>query len=125
MNPIINPWFFYFISVTNVLKGILLFVGGVGTVIFVIAAFCIFADEGEFDDEDNTCKGIKKAIIIGVIMLVLGIFTPSSDTCYQMLAASLVTPDNIETVKDNTKDLVDYIIDIADQLSDADEDKDD
>ena len=36
MNPIINPLFFYFISVTDVLRLLLLIVG------FGVAAICIF-----------------------------------------------------------------------------------
>lgn len=41
-----------------------------------------------------------------------------------MLTASLITPDNIEVVKDGTQELVDYIIDVADQITEDDDDDD-
>lgn len=121
MNPIINPLFFYFISVTNVLRFLLL-IGGfgvVGVVLFVGFVCCI-----DYDAED-ILKFLKKPIIIGLIVGTIGIFVPSENTCYKMLAASLITPDNIEVVKDGTQELVNYIIDVADQITDEDDEDDD
>lgn len=121
MNPIINPLFFYFISVTNVLRFLLL-IGGfgvVGVALFVGFVCCI-----DYDAED-ILKFLKKPIIIGLIVGTIGIFVPSENTCYKMLAASLITPDNIEVVKDGTQELVNYIIDVADQITDDDDDDDD
>ena len=121
MNPIINPLFFYFISVTDVLRFLLL-IGGFGVVavvLFVGVICCV-----DYDVED-IIKFLKKPLIIGLIVGTIGIFVPSENTCYKMLAASLVTPDNIEVVKDGTQELVDYIIDVADQITEDDDDDDD
>lgn len=122
MNPIINPLFFYFISVTDVLRFLLL-IGGFGVaaiVVFIGFICCVDYDAGDI------IKFLKKPLIIGLIVGTIGIFVPSENTCYKMLAASLITPDNIEVVKDGTQELVDYIIDVADQITDDDdEDKDD
>ena len=122
MNPIINPLFFYFISVTGVLRCLLLF-GGFGICgILVFEGFICCVDY----DIEEVFKCFKKPVIIGLIVGTIGVFVPSENTCYKMLAASLITPDNIEIVKDGTQDLVDYIIDVADQItSDDDEDKND
>lgn len=120
MNPIINPLFFYFISVTNVLRFLLL-IGGFGlTAIVIFVGFICYID---YDAED-IIKFLKKPFIIGLIVGTIGIFVPSENTCYKMLAASLITPDNIEVVKDGTQELVDYIIDVADQITEDDDDDD-
>ena len=121
MKPIINPLFFYFISVTDVLR-LLLLIGGFGfaaIVLFVGFICCV-----DYDVED-IIKFLKKPLIIGLIVGTIGIFVPSENTCYKMLAASLITPDNIEVVKDGTQELVDYIIDVADQITEDDDDDDD
>ena len=120
MNPIINPLFFYFISVTDVIR-LLLLIGGFGlTAIVIFVGFICCVD---YDVED-IIKFLKKPLIIGLIVGTIGIFVPSENTCYKMLAASLITPDNIEVVKDGTQELVDYIIDVADQITEDDDDDD-
>lgn len=119
MNPIINPLFFYFISVTDVLRFLLL-IGGFGLtaiVLFVGFISCI-------DYDADIIKFLKKPLIIGLIVGTIGIFVPSENTCYKMLAASLITSDNIEVVKDGTQELVDYIIDVANQITEDDDDDD-
>ena len=121
MNPIINPLFFYFISVTDVLRFLLL-IGGFGVAAVVL--FGGFICCVDYDVED-IIKFLKKPLIIGLIVGTIGIFVPSENTCYKMLAASLITPDNIEVVKDGTQELVDYIIDVADQITEDDDDDDD
>lgn len=117
MNPIINPLFFYFISVTGVLR-LLLLIGGfgaAGVIIFIGFICCV-----DYDAADMF-KFLKKPLIIGLIVGTIGVFVPSENTCYKMLAASLITPDNIEVVKDGTQELVDYIIDVADQITEDDD----
>lgn len=117
MNPIINPLFFYFISVTNVLRFLLL-IGGFG--VAGAALFVGFICSIDYD-AINILKFLKKPIIIGLIVGTIGVFVPSENTCYKMLAASLITPDNIEVMKDGTQELVNYIIDVADQITDDDD----
>lgn len=120
MNPIINPLFFYFISVTGVLRFLLLIGGfGLAAIVFFVGFICCV----DYDAED-IIKFLKKPLIIGLIVGTIGIFVPSENTCYKMLAASLITPDNIEVVKDGTQELVDYIIDVADQITEDDDDDD-
>lgn len=118
MNPIINPIFFYFISVTGVLRNIML----IGS--FAIAGCIVFAGFICCVDVDieEAFNAFKKPVIIFLLIGTLGIFIPSENTCYKMLAASLITPDNIEVVKDGTQELVNYIIDVADQITDDDDD---
>lgn len=120
MNPIINPLFFYFISVTDVLRFLLLISGfGLTAIILFVGFIC-----GVDYDAEDIIKFLKKPLIIGLIVGTIGIFVPSENTCYKMLAASLITPDNIEVMKDGTQELVDYIIDVADQITEDDDDDD-
>ena len=97
MTYIINPWMFYLISLSDMLKwttGILAIIAFVGVLIFW--------------DERN--KYAKRCFIVGCISLVICLFLPSKDTCYKMLIASQVTTENIENAKETVKDVVDYII---------------
>lgn len=71
---------------------------------------------------EEAFNAFKKPVIIFLLIGTLGVFIPSENTCYKMLAASLITPDNIEVVKDGTQELVNYIIDVADQITDDDDD---
>ena len=74
MNPIINPLFFYFISVTDILRFLLL-IGGFGVV--VICVFVSFICCVDYDGEE-ILKFFKKPIIIGLIVGTSGIFVPSA-----------------------------------------------
>ena len=58
---------------------------------------------------------------LGAVLVVLIILVLQIANLWKMLAASLITPDNIEVVKDGTQELVDYIIDVADQITDDDD----
>ena len=74
-----------------------------------------------FLEEDELPKGIKRAIIIGSIVALIGGIIPSKETCYKMIVASYVTPANIESVKGEATDLIDYIIEKVDELTDNEE----
>ena len=55
---------------------------------------------------------LKTATITLIASMLICIFTPSEDTCYKMMAASIVTPNNIETVKDEAIKTIEEIADI-------------
>lgn len=73
---------------------------------------------------DEIPKCIKKIIIAGAIVLTIGGLIPSKETCYKMVVASYVTPVNIELAKGEVTDLIDYIVDKVNELTDKDK-KDD
>lgn len=125
MEPIINPWVFYFISTANVLKIIFLIIS---IILFGISCACILiaadSDDSEYYDKEELKRGYKKSkgkIVAAIFFLILGVLIPLKNTCYQMLVANYVTPNNLEVVKDNAKDIVDYIIEAADKISDKEE----
>ena len=116
--PIISPWFFYFARIADTLGISLSIFGGI---VILISTIVLFNSLGE-DDLTSFVKKSIKGIIIGVVIIILGIFCPSEDTCYKMMLAKFATPQNIQTVtkyagdtasdvSDAIKDIMDYSVD--------------
>ena len=119
--PIISPWFFYFARLADTL-GIGLIIFGCIAILISILVLCSSLD----DNETSFVKKSVKGIIIGVVIIILGIFCPSEDTCYKMALAKFATPQNIQaitgyvgdttsnvsdSVSDTIKDIMDYSVD--------------
>ena len=122
MTPIINPLWFYLIGISEniactfwIIGGILLTLGiGIGIVTLI---------EHEFMKDDTVkklLKIIKQTCIVGGLLVMIGNLTPSEDTCYKMMTATLVTPNNITAVGEAATDVVDYIVDSVDRLLEED-----
>lgn len=111
--PIISPWFFYFAGIADGL-GITLMVFGCIAILISIIVLCVSVDA----DETGFVKKSIKGIIISIVIIILGIFCPSEDTCYKMMLAKFATPQNIQTVTkyagDTASDVSDVIKDIMD-----------
>lgn len=120
--PIISPWFFYFAGIADGLGITLMVFGGIAILISTIVLCCSLGD----DDLTSFVKKSIKGIIIGVVIIILGIFCPSEDTCYKMALAKFATPQNIQaiteyagdtasnindSVSDIIKDIMDYSVD--------------
>lgn len=127
MNSIINPWVFYWISVSEGIKVVLLIVECILLVAFII--LCIAtgfnADNYSFKDEDviNEVKLTIKVAIVSLIVAVLCCAVPDSNTCYKMLAANMFTQDNINSATDYVTDVIDYAVDKVKELQPADSTK--
>lgn len=109
MSPIISPWIFYFIGVgahIQIVTGILAGIFFLGFIFWLTTEM----------------KANKKMFILGSIFALLAVFIPSKETCYQMIAASICTPDNINTVVDGGKTLVDYIIESVGEVEEIERD---
>lgn len=115
--PIISPWFFYFARIADGL-GITLMVFGCIAILISIIVLCDSVNA----DETGFVKKSIKGIIIGIVIIILGIFCPSEDTCYKMMLAKFATPQNIQTVtkyagntasdvSDAIKEIMDYSVD--------------
>ena len=115
---IINPLWFYLISVSSNLQMACAIIAVFAFILIFIGAlmFPILEDMGaEF-------KGWgPKLMIIGIICTFISILVPSKETCYQMMVASLVTKENIEMTAEAGKEAVDYIVDSIDKLLDEQE----
>lgn len=120
--PIISPWFFYFAGIADGLGITLMVFGGIAILISTIILCGSLGD----DDLTSFVKKSIKGIIIGVVIIILGIFCPSEDTCYKMALAKFATPQNIQaiteyagdtasnindSVSDIIKDIMDYSVD--------------
>ena len=113
MEPIINPLFFYLIHLADNLRttaGILIFTG----LAIIIFATALWGMMDGFTKCTHTL--IKTFIIIVCVSIVIVIFIPSQETCYQMFVASLATPDNLNLVVDTGKSIADYIVESAAEI---------
>ena len=108
MTPIINPWLFYAVNFLVNLQdvcSIVLIVCG------VVMAFLTLNDLVDEDEEKLKAnkKTNKRLLAVSVSMLIVITFIPSKETCYQMMIASQVTDENIQSAEDVIKKSVDYI----------------
>ena len=99
MQPIISPWLFYLAAIAN---KVVVASSFIALVSFFLSIVC-------FTHED---EGVKKWFIVGIIATVIAIIIPDGNTVYKMIAASMVTPDNIDMGKD-------YIIQCIKEAADA------
>lgn len=109
---IINPWFFYIVSICDALKFTFIFIGvaiAIGLAFWIPIYFAI--EEGM-----NPIDVIKKSKWFLIVILLGAILVPSSTTCYQMLIASQVTTERVETAKETIQDVTDYIIDAVKEI---------
>lgn len=125
MSPIISPIFFYLFSVVDFLRSFCWIVGGLLIGAIVLIAFFSFMEVG-FDEntfKNDMYKKGRNLFITGVILILVGGFIPSETACYQMMVSSIITPNNVENIHEEAKNLVDYIIDVSHQLEEVKEDE--
>ena len=93
MQPIISPWSFYLAAIANkvVLASSLIALGSV-----FVSIVCLAHEDEEGIEHKTTIKWF----IAGIIAMIIAIIVPDGDTVYKMIAANMVTPDNIDMGKD-------------------------
>lgn len=111
MKPIINPWLFYLTDVLSGIKWLLVVFFSVALFVYLFGLSIYLLDMQELPDWHKL-----KNIVFLVIPIIIGLLIPEEKTVYKMLIASYTTPNNIEYVKETGKDLVDYIIEKANEL---------
>lgn len=121
MNPIINPWVFYWISVLSNIQTILVIVLIITVVATIILGIMTAtkANVFSFRDADAIRYG-KWAIKMAIVSVVIGIICaliPSEETCYKMLAADMFTQDNINSATEYVTDVIDYAVDKVKELT--------
>lgn len=119
MKPIINPWLFYLTDVLSGIKWLLVVFFAVALFVYLFAFCFYFLDMNELPDWFK----LKNTVFL-VIPIIIGLLIPTENTVYKMLIASYTTPNNIEYVKETGKDLVDYIIEKANELERVQYEKD-
>lgn len=113
MKPIISPWLIYFASRADNLTT---FFGVIAGICSIIAMGAFFAGLAGYDEPFKFRKTISKSIIGCVVMTIITILTPNTETIYTMAAVNEITPDNIQTIGKTGKNVVDYITDQIDKI---------
>lgn len=108
MEPIISPWWFYLVGIVGYV-GMALKIGALalGSLAVIVVLDC---------DEESTKKLCIWTGVIAIAMLLLSAFIPDRQTAYTMLAASVITPDNIQAVQGN---IVDFIANVAKSMQEV------
>lgn len=119
MEPIVNPWLIYFVSIIENLRGFFEAVTFIVLVTDIIIAMGAFIESDDaiavfYNREEKKIKPfIKLLIALSIICPLLVIFIPSKETIIAMYIANMVTPDNLnfanEVFKSNLKDYMDII----------------
>lgn len=121
MEPIISPWLIYFASRAD---NLVTFLGVSAGICGVIVMCALFAGLTGYNEPFKFRKTISKLIIGCVVMTIITIMTPNTETIYTMAVVNEITPDNIQTIGKTGKDVVDYITDQIDKIvNDKEEDK--
>ena len=121
MNSIISPWVFYLIGMADTIQTLALF----ASISFIAISGYLWSDWLETRDrygekDEDVLKGRKTAVkvsIVTIVSLLVLVFTPSSKTCYKMLAADMFTQDNINNATEYVTDVIDYAVDKVKELS--------
>lgn len=142
--PIISPWLIYLANVSETLSWVSLagFIIAVGSV--AIAVWIAVDEYGDMkmhrdrsrnaiyeemkesysklaDIEERTYKRAKRigviCAVVAVISLVVTCLVPTKETCYQMIAAHYLTYENVDAVGGQAKEVVDYIFDKVDEVT--------
>lgn len=113
MKPIISPWLIYFASRADNLTT---FFGVIAGICSIIAMGAFFAGLAGYDEPFKFRKTISKSIIGCVVMTIITIMTPNTETIYTMAVVNEITLDNIQTIGKTGKDVVDYITDQIDKI---------
>ena len=120
MKPIISPWLIYFASRADNLAT---FFGVIAGICGSIAIGAFFAGLAGYEEPFKFRKTISKSIIGCVVMIIITIMTPNTETIYTMAVVNNVTTDNIQAIGKTGKDVVDYITDQIDKIMNEDDEK--
>lgn len=125
MKPIISPIWFYLVNLASKVGdfAMALIIGGVILTAILAVFLLVVETEGDFESEEERRRWygyLKKGIITIIAAGVLYCAVPSETTCYKMMAAQVVTPDNIATVGKTGEDIINYIVESVKEITDSD-----
>jgi len=101
-NPIISPIWFYLADTIPNIRYVLI---ATGFGLFILSI-------GQIDNN----KVFREIVVSGFIALVVGALIPSQETLYKMIAAKMITSNNIQTVSDYVNDTA---TNVSDNLTDT------
>ena len=101
-NSIVNPiWFYLADTIPNIR--------------YVFISICLVTFTASIVKIDND-KVFRKMLVGSFLSVVIAVLIPSQETLYKMVAAKMITPNNIKTVSGYVNDTA---TDISDNLTDA------
>lgn len=115
MNPIISPVWVYLIHLCNRIytaAAILDVIVVIAWIAMLIYKDCEFIGEPDPSEEKkirSINKAMKRCVIVMIICSIILIVVPDQKTMYEMLAASMITPDNISAVEEHVIELIKQI----------------
>jgi len=99
MEPIISPWFIYFLFTVNAVKIILFSLGFIFVIVFLVGVIGEIFNLVEYDKDDldyKKSKSLRKKFMLpAIITILLGIFVPAKHTLIAMYVTKFVTTDNV------------------------------
>lgn len=126
---IVNPWYFYLSNLSDNFQtlSICVFVIAITAMIaFIVAWICAATEDGSFESGNNETANTKFfkrmakiSTVVTIISAILMTVLPSEDTINKMVISSFVTKENITETKTGAKELVDYIVEKAAELKNA------
>ena len=108
MQPIIDPKIFYLIHLfenARVLSATICIILCIALIPILVECCC----QNDFTMLKNFVRN-KKIILMLIISALLLLFAPSKETMIAMLISQNITTDNINSVKGQTFEIVDYIV---------------
>ena len=71
--------------------------------------------------DNNNKPKLPSSKVLAIVFTIIAVAVPSSNVVQEMAVASVVTYENVEAVKGEATELIDYIIDSVDKLNDSKE----
>ena len=97
MEPIINPWMLYAISLISSFGSFMILIFALSILVVAIACLVVALDGGDdFEPMKNFCKS-KLFIIVFCISLVCSIFIPNQKMMLAMYFSTYITTDNLDS----------------------------
>ena len=114
MNYIINPAWFYFMSVSD---GLVVIAIISATVFGLICGAMVIQISDSFGEEERKAKRtFKKSLVFLLISVLFAVLVPSKNTILQIMIAKYATYDNAATVIQTVQNAADYIIESVGKL---------
>ena len=113
MEPIVSPWAFYALGLCGNLHQSSPIWGSIAILLLV---GCAFAGIGGEVERERIKPFFKVGIALAIMSFICGALVPSRQDATMMLAASVVTPDNIAAVQGN---IIDFVGKVAKAIADV------
>ena len=117
MNPIIPPSWIYLIHVANTIYDLSIFVLMVSIVTLLLLGIGFAMDPPDSEKiKKYVIKALKICVVTIIVSVLVLVLVPDKKTMYAMIAASMITPDNISGVEEH---VIDIITNIANAVNNA------